>query len=70
MMNDHEIGDSNQMVDSEYVIHHRRGMAAHVPKYHSLWLQSVGGSHATPPSTYHLVAVLRSVLGCSVGLRR
>lgn len=58
------------MVKSEYVVHHRRGMAADVPKYQGLWLQSVSESYATPLNTYHLAAVLSNVLGCSVGLRR
>ena len=37
MMNDHYISESKKMVKSEQSVHDRRGMAAQVPEYNSLW---------------------------------
>ena len=70
MMDDHDVRESEEVVKSEYVVYRRRGMAAHVPEYHSLCSQLVDERHATSCKTYRLDGAPRTALGCNVGLRR
>ena len=70
MMDDHDVREPEEVVKSHYVVYRRRGMAAHVPEYHSLWLRLVDDRYATSCETYRLDEVPRTALGCNVGLRR
>ena len=45
MMDDHDICESEQMVKSKEVVHHRRGMTAHISEYHGVWLHLERKSH-------------------------
>lgn len=70
MMDDHDGCKSDEVVKTEYVVHHRRRMAAGVPQYHSLWLHLRNYIHAILFMTYQLAAAPRSVRDYSADLRR
>ena len=69
-MDDHDVCKSDEVVKTEYVVHHRRRVAAGVPQYHSLWLQLTSQVHPILFMTYQLAAAPRSVPDYSADLRR
>ena len=75
MMDDHDIRESKEMIESDYVVQRRCSMATNVPHDDSLCEQSVDdGCWGFGPSiwnaAYQVSPAQETALGYSVGLRR
>ena len=75
VVDDHDICEADEVVESDHAGEGWSGVAAHVPKDHRLWLLSVRGlpdesSLVIECGTHRLVPVRGIARGCNVGLRR
>ena len=74
MMDDHDIRETEQVIQCYQSLHHRRSVSAHVPENDGICLRSVGSTfsknHLIRNAAYQPDPGLGISLGYSVGLRR